>query len=158
MLWIPWAYCGDRWGGVQTSSSCWQRCIDGYRQVERTAAADTAVSTGGLCRPGCRLPKKEALELAVPGVSQRVTFVQVPQVDIRPLTSGAGWLRAGLSSGWCPGCGALHPGTRALRNCIATDSLKRSLEINIIYSPTRGATSDDDASRVGPRSTTSQAE
>lgn len=34
-------------------------------------------------RPGCQLPKKEALELAVPGVSQRVTFVQVPQVDIR---------------------------------------------------------------------------
>jgi nicotinate-nucleotide adenylyltransferase len=34
-------------------------------------------------RPGCQLPRMEILEAAIPGVSQRVTFVQVPQVDIR---------------------------------------------------------------------------
>ena len=34
-------------------------------------------------RPGCRLPGTEALEAAVPGISERVIFVQVPQVDIR---------------------------------------------------------------------------
>jgi nicotinate-nucleotide adenylyltransferase len=34
-------------------------------------------------RPGCQLPRMEILEVAIPGVSQRVTFVQVPQVDIR---------------------------------------------------------------------------
>jgi nicotinate-nucleotide adenylyltransferase len=34
-------------------------------------------------RPGCRLLRMEALEAAVPGVSERVILVQVPQVDIR---------------------------------------------------------------------------
>ncbi len=34
-------------------------------------------------RPGGRLPDLDALESAVPGISQRVTFVQVPQVNIR---------------------------------------------------------------------------
>lgn len=33
-------------------------------------------------RPGCRLPGTEALEAAVPGISGRVIFVQVPQLDI----------------------------------------------------------------------------
>ena len=34
-------------------------------------------------RPGFGLPTTEALEAAVPGVSQRVVFVEVPQVNIR---------------------------------------------------------------------------
>jgi nicotinate-nucleotide adenylyltransferase len=34
-------------------------------------------------RPGFGLPAMEALEAAVPGVSQRVVFVEVPQVNIR---------------------------------------------------------------------------
>jgi nicotinate-nucleotide adenylyltransferase len=34
-------------------------------------------------RPGFGLPTMEALEAAVPGVSQRVVFVEVPQVNIR---------------------------------------------------------------------------
>lgn len=34
-------------------------------------------------RPGGRLPDLEALEPAVPGISQRVVFVEAPQVDIR---------------------------------------------------------------------------
>jgi nicotinate-nucleotide adenylyltransferase len=34
-------------------------------------------------RPGCQLLRMEALEAAVPGVSKRVIFVEVPQVDIR---------------------------------------------------------------------------
>lgn len=34
-------------------------------------------------RPGFGLPTTEALEAAVPGISQRVGFVEVPQVDIR---------------------------------------------------------------------------
>jgi nicotinate-nucleotide adenylyltransferase len=34
-------------------------------------------------RPGCQLPGMKALEAAVPGISVRVIFVEVPQVDIR---------------------------------------------------------------------------
>jgi nicotinate-nucleotide adenylyltransferase len=34
-------------------------------------------------RPGFGLPTMEALEAAMPGVSQRVVFVEVPQVNIR---------------------------------------------------------------------------
>jgi nicotinate-nucleotide adenylyltransferase len=34
-------------------------------------------------RPGCQLLRMEALEAAAPGVSKRVIFVEVPQVDIR---------------------------------------------------------------------------
>jgi len=34
-------------------------------------------------RPGFGLPTMEALETAVPGVSQRVVFLEVPQVNIR---------------------------------------------------------------------------
>jgi nicotinate-nucleotide adenylyltransferase len=34
-------------------------------------------------RPGFGLPTMEALEAAVPGISQRVVFVEVPQVNIR---------------------------------------------------------------------------
>jgi nicotinate-nucleotide adenylyltransferase len=34
-------------------------------------------------RPGSRLPDMDALEAAVPGISRRVGFVLVPQVDIR---------------------------------------------------------------------------
>lgn len=34
-------------------------------------------------RPGCELPSMEDLEAAVPGISARVVFVQVPQVNIR---------------------------------------------------------------------------
>jgi nicotinate-nucleotide adenylyltransferase len=34
-------------------------------------------------RPGCQLLRIEALEAAVPGVSKRVIFGEVPQVDIR---------------------------------------------------------------------------
>jgi nicotinate-nucleotide adenylyltransferase len=34
-------------------------------------------------RPGFGLPAIEALEAAVPGVSQRVVFVEVPQVNVR---------------------------------------------------------------------------
>jgi nicotinate-nucleotide adenylyltransferase len=34
-------------------------------------------------RPRCGLPSTEALEAAVPGLSRRVIFVEVPQVDIR---------------------------------------------------------------------------
>lgn len=33
-------------------------------------------------RPGVRLPAMETLEKAVPGISQRVLFVDVPQIDI----------------------------------------------------------------------------
>ena len=34
-------------------------------------------------RPGGRLPDVQALEAAVPGISQRVVLVEVPQVDVR---------------------------------------------------------------------------
>lgn len=34
-------------------------------------------------RPGCGLLDMEPLEAAVPGISQRLVFVEVPQVDIR---------------------------------------------------------------------------
>jgi len=34
-------------------------------------------------RPGCGLPVMEDLEAAVPGISRRVVFVEVPQVDVR---------------------------------------------------------------------------
>ena len=38
---------------------------------------------GAFARPGFALPAMEALETAVPGLSRRVVFVEVPQVDIR---------------------------------------------------------------------------
>jgi nicotinate-nucleotide adenylyltransferase len=34
-------------------------------------------------RPGCGLPTMEAMEAAVPGISRRIVFVEVPQVNIR---------------------------------------------------------------------------
>ena len=46
-------------------------------------------------RPGCPLPGMEALEAAVPGVSRRVMFVQVPQVDIRATD-----IRRRAAEGW----------------------------------------------------------
>jgi len=51
-----------------------------WREPERLIRLCRLVA---FARPGCRMPRSEVLAAAVPGFSERVIFVQVPQVDIK---------------------------------------------------------------------------
>lgn len=56
------------------------RDIGKWREPERLIRLCQLVA---FARPGARLPKAGVLDAAVPGISRRVIFVEVPQVDIR---------------------------------------------------------------------------